>query len=79
MEKKCMKRFSQKQILRERTEAYENYGIALFSSFLHYYGKGMEPVEALKRAENFAAAKIRENGAANGFIDEREVEKLLGI
>lgn len=54
-------------------------GDALFSSFLHYYGKGMEPVEALKRAEIFAAAKIRENGAANGFIDEREVERLLGI
>ncbi|MBQ4530828.1 MAG: carbohydrate kinase family protein [Lachnospiraceae bacterium] len=51
-------------------------GDALFSSFLHFYGKGYEPVEALKRAEVFASAKIRESGAANGFIEEKEVEQL---
>lgn len=51
-------------------------GDALFSAFLHYYGEGLAPVEALKRAEIFAAAKIRENGAANGFIIDDEVERF---
>ncbi len=50
-------------------------GDALFASFLHYYAKGLEPLEALKRAECFAAIKISHNGASVGFADEAEVEE----
>lgn len=51
-------------------------GDALFASFLNYYGKGHKAVEALKRAEIFASKKIGFNGAAAGFIHEKEVEEL---
>ena len=52
-------------------------GDALFGAFNHYYAAGMDPVEALKRAQVFAAAKIRVSGASRGFISEAEVEALL--
>ena len=52
-------------------------GDALFASFLHYYAKGLHPVECLKRAQVFAAAKIRVSGASNGFVTEAEVEEML--
>lgn len=51
-------------------------GDALFSAFIHYYVKGYAPVEALKRAEIFAALKIRCNGGAKGFVDEETVEQF---
>lgn len=50
-------------------------GDALFSCFLNYYMKGYPAVEALIRAEIFAALKIRHNGAANGFSSEEIVEE----
>ena len=50
-------------------------GDALFSSFINYYLKGYPAVEALIRAEIFAALKIRYTGAAIGFSSEDEVEK----
>lgn len=50
-------------------------GDALFSCFINYYMKGYSAVEALIRAEIFAALKIRFNGAANGFSSEDTVEK----
>ena len=53
-------------------------GDALFSAFLHYYAKGLPCVEALRRAQIFAAAKIRVSGAAKGFVTEAEVEEMLG-
>ncbi len=52
-------------------------GDALFSSFLNYYVKGYEALEALKRAEMFAALKIGVNGASNGFSTEEVIEKEL--
>ena len=52
-------------------------GDALFSGFLHYFGKGLHPVDCLKRAQIFAAAKIRVNGASKGFVTEAEVEEML--
>lgn len=52
-------------------------GDALFSSFLHYYAAGLEPVECLKRATVFAAAKIRVSGASRGFVSEEEIEEML--
>ena len=53
-------------------------GDALFSAFNHYYTKGLEPLEALKRAQLFASAKIGANGASNGFITEQQLEQLYG-
>ena len=50
-------------------------GDALFSCFIHYYLKGYSAMEALARAELFAALKIRYNGAANGFASEAIVEE----
>lgn len=52
-------------------------GDALFSAFLHYYAKGMEPVDALHRAQVFAAHKIMVSGAANGFVSEDTVEAWI--
>lgn len=51
-------------------------GDALFSSFLNYYGKGYDPITALKFAELFAAKKISFNGASIGFTTEEELAKL---
>lgn len=50
-------------------------GDALFTSFLHYYIKGYDVIEAIKRAEVFAALKIAHNGAAVGFSTEEVVER----
>ena len=52
-------------------------GDALFSAFLHFYAKGLHPVDALRRAQVFAAAKIRVSGASKGFVSETEVEEML--
>ena len=53
-------------------------GDALFSGFLHHYSKGYSPVEALMRAEIFAAAKIGHNGAAKGFCSGEYIEQVFG-
>ena len=52
-------------------------GDALFSCFLHYYAKGEEPTNALHKAITFASYKIGDNGAANGFLSEKGLEKLI--
>lgn len=52
-------------------------GDALFSAFVNYYSKGFTPIDAIKRAQIFAAYKIGFNGAANGFISEEKVEELF--
>lgn len=51
-------------------------GDALFSAFLHFYARGLHPVDALNRAQIFASAKIRVSGASKGFITEEEVEAM---
>ena len=51
-------------------------GDALFSGFLHSYGQGHPPLEALRRAQLFAAAKIRTSGASKGFLTARELDRL---
>lgn len=48
-------------------------GDALFSGFLHFYTKGLQPEESLRYAQRFAAAKIRVSGAAQGFVTEQEL------
>ena len=63
-----------------RTDAAVNTvgaGDALFAAFLNFYGKGFAPVEALERAQMFAALKIRVSGAARGFSTEAEIEGAL--
>ena len=52
-------------------------GDALFGSFIHFYAKGLKPIDCLKRAEAFAAYKIGFDGASVGFADEMTVEKLV--
>jgi len=52
-------------------------GDALFTAFNHYYFHGYDAVEALKRAEVFAALKIRHDGGANGFADEPQVDEVF--
>lgn len=50
-------------------------GDALFSAFVHFYAKGMEAIECLKRAQIFASLKIAYNGASLGFASEEEIER----
>ena len=52
-------------------------GDALFGAFIHYFAKGLSPIECLKRAEVFAAYKIGFDGASVGFADEETVEKMM--
>lgn len=51
-------------------------GDALFTAFIHFYGK-CGAIEALKRAQIFAALKIRHDGGAVGFPSEEQVEELF--
>lgn len=51
-------------------------GDALFSAFVHDYVQGIQPEEALARAQVFAAAKIRVSGASKGFVTEDELRRL---
>ena len=50
-------------------------GDALFSAFLHYHLKGYSALEALKRAQLFASAKIAVSGGAAGFVTETQIEE----
>lgn len=52
-------------------------GDSLFSAFIHYYAKGLEPVECLRRAQIFAAYKIGFDGASEGFATENIIEEML--
>ena len=47
----------------------------MFSAFVHFYAKGMEETECLKRAQIFASLKIAYNGASLGFATEEEIER----
>lgn len=51
-------------------------GDSLFSAFVCLWCEGLPPAECLRRAELFAAAKITQSGAANGFITRDELETL---
>jgi len=50
-------------------------GDALFSCFIHYYNKTKDAYYSIKMAMVFASYKIGENGGANGFLSENELEK----
>lgn len=51
-------------------------GDALFSAFVHFYVKGNDPVDALKKAAVFASYKIGESGASKGFLSEAALTEL---
>lgn len=51
-------------------------GDALFSAFLHFFGKTADPVKSLRKAMVFASYKIGETGAAQGFLTESALEEL---
>ena len=51
-------------------------GDALFSAFLHFYNKGLNPEECLHKAVLFAGVKISEAGGSSGFISEQELASL---
>lgn len=48
-------------------------GDSLFSSFLHFYAKGVSPIQSIKLAQTFASHKISFNGASVGFYTEEEL------
>ena len=52
-------------------------GDALFSSFVHFYTKGVDPYRSLLYASYFASYKIGENGPSKGFLSENELLKLI--
>lgn len=49
-------------------------GDALFSCFVHEFGKDQDPITALQRATVFASYKVGEVGAAEGFLDEEALD-----
>ncbi len=51
-------------------------GDALFSSFLHFYNKSRDPFPALRKALLFASYKIGAAGAADGFLNEPELNEI---
>lgn len=51
-------------------------GDALFSSFLHGYLQTGDPYRAIQKAIVFAAYKIGETGAAQGFLDAASLDEL---
>lgn len=52
-------------------------GDALFSAFTHFYVKGDNAEEALRKAVTFASYKIGESGASKGFLSETDLLKLV--
>lgn len=51
-------------------------GDALFSAFIHFYDRSHDPYTAIQKAAIFAAHKIGETGAAEGFLTEGEVNDI---
>lgn len=52
-------------------------GDALFSAFVHFYAKGFSAIEALGKAQKFAAYKITVSGASGGFLTEAELDNSI--
>lgn len=51
-------------------------GDSLFASFVHCYYNGDDPAVAIKKAQIFAAEKIRHKTASKGFIDNEKLEQI---
>lgn len=52
-------------------------GDALLSAFVYFYAKGLSAIEALAKAQKFAAYKITVSGASKGFLTETELDNLV--
>lgn len=52
-------------------------GDALFSAFLHEYGRSRDPYAAIRRAVVFASYKIGTAGAASGFLTAPELDEWV--
>lgn len=52
-------------------------GDALFSSFLHCYLESGDPYEAIRKAALFAAYKIGERSASEGYLDAQQLKDLF--
>jgi sugar/nucleoside kinase (ribokinase family) len=52
-------------------------GDALFSCFVHDYVRDRDPYQAIRKAIFFASYKIGANGAAEGFLAEKELESII--
>ncbi|MEN8173577.1 MAG: carbohydrate kinase family protein [Chloroflexota bacterium] len=51
-------------------------GDALFSAFIHCYLTSNDPYQAIRRAVVFASYKIGAQGAADGFLNQDDLEKI---
>jgi len=51
-------------------------GDALFSAFIHSYLRTDDPHQAIRKAVVFASCKIGTNGAAAGFLNHHDLEKI---
>ena len=51
-------------------------GDALFSAFIHYHVKGLDPESCLRKAVLFAGIKIAHTGGSNGFSTEQQIEEF---
>ncbi|MEQ4208660.1 carbohydrate kinase family protein [Actinopolymorpha sp. B9G3] len=52
-------------------------GDSLFSAYVDGWGRGMEPLAALRRATLFASWKIGASGGAAGFLDRAGLDALV--
>lgn len=52
-------------------------GDALFASFMHAYTKSNDAHQSLKQAMVFASYKIGTNGAAAGFLKDKQLQELV--
>lgn len=51
-------------------------GDALFAAFLHFRGRHLDPVAALRRAVLFAGWKVGDASGSGGFLTEEQIEAL---
>jgi acarbose 7IV-phosphotransferase len=51
-------------------------GDALFAAFIHSYQRTKDPYESIKKAAFYASYKIGENGGAEGFLTDVQLDKL---
>jgi acarbose 7IV-phosphotransferase len=51
-------------------------GDALFSAFIHGYARTGDPYESIRKAVLFASHKISAAGAADGFLDGNQLDRL---
>ncbi|MBQ8057228.1 MAG: carbohydrate kinase family protein [Ruminococcus sp.] len=52
-------------------------GDSLFSSFVHFYVKGVDPYTSLEYATHYASHKIGFDGAAKGFLTEKQLLEIV--